>query len=243
MKKFNWHTIRLVLIVLAMVFLYSFSSKRNAKRVINEEVEITFFQGQENKFLTHEIVNNLLKQKLGGTLEVAKDKVDLNVLESALDSQGLIEKAEIFSSIDGSLRAQIKQKTPIVRFLSGNTSYYIDNKGTKMPLSDNYSERVPLVVGALEENGIGNYIGLFKAIHNDVFLNKNITGITILPSGNVVMTNREYDYKIKFGKPINVDSKLKNYKAFFCYTAKDTLAKDYKEVNLIFTNEVIGKKK
>lgn len=242
MKKLNWHNIRLVFIILVMVFLYSFSSKRNDERIINEKVKISFAEGEENLFITHEIVNNLLKQKLGGTLNVAKDKVDLNILETVLDDHGMIEKAEVFSTIDGSLSAQIIQKTPIARFLSSDTSYYIDENGGVMPLSENFSARVPLVVGSLSEYGIDRYMELLTEIRNDDFLSKNITGLKVLPSGSVILTNRNYDYKIVFGNPVYVKRKLKNYKAFFYHTVKDTLVKEYKEVNLMFTEQVVCKK-
>jgi len=241
MKRLNWHNIRLIVIIVVMIFLYSFSTKRNEKRVMND-VNISFPKGQENLFITHEIVNNLLKQNLGGSLKVEKDKVDLNTLETVLDDHGMIEKAEVFSTIDGSLSAQIIQKTPIARFVSSNTSYYLDSKGDKMPLSENFSARVPLVVGSLAENGTAKYMELLNEISQDDFLNKNITGIKILPSGSVIMTNRNYDYKIIFGKPVYVKKKLKNYKAFFYHAVKDTLVKQYKEVNVMFTQQVVCKK-
>lgn len=241
MKRFNWQNIRLVFIILLMIFLYSFSLIRNEKRVIKEPT-ISFAKGQENLFITHEIVNNLLKQNLGGALKVEKVKVDLNTLEAVLDDHGMIEKAEVFSTIDGSLSAQIIQKTPIARYLSSNTSYYLDSKGDKMPLSENFSARVPLVEGSLAENGTSKYMKLLNEINNDDFLSKNITGVKILPSGSVVLTNRNYNYKIVFGKPIYVEKKLKNYKAFFYHAVKDTLIKNYKEVNLMFTEQVVCKK-
>ena len=241
MRRLNWHNIRLVLIIILMVFLYSFASKRNENRQIKEPT-ISFAKGQENLFITHEIVNNLLKQNLGGSFNIKKDKVDLNTLETVLDDHGMIEKAEVFSSIDGSLSAQIKQKTPIVRFVSDNDSYYLDYKGNKMPLSENFSARVPFVMGAILEKTKEDYVYLFNEIHKDEFLSKNITGIKILPSGSIVMTNRNFDYKIIFGKPVYVDIKLKNYKAFFYHAVKDTLIKNYKEVNVMFTEQVVCKK-
>jgi len=63
-----------------------------------------------------------------------------------------------------------------------------------------------------------------------------------MPSGSVILTNRSYDYKIVFGKPINVEDKLKIYKAFFQHAIKDTLIKNYKEVNVMFTQQVVCKK-
>lgn len=241
MKRFNWQNIRLVLIAFAMIFLYSFASKRNQNREV-KDIKISFEEGQDNLFITHEMVNNLLIQNCGGAFPFQKVRVDLNTLESVLDDHEMIDKAQVFSSIDGSLSAHVKQKTPIVRLLSDNTSYYIDSKGTKMPLSENFSARVPLVMGEFLDEDKENYMFLFNEINKDDFLKKNITGIKILPSGGVIMMNRNYDFKIVFGKPIHVEQKLKNYKAFFLHAIKDTLIEEYKEVNLMFEEQVVCKK-
>ena len=42
------------------------------------------------------------------------------------------------------------------------------------------------------------------------------------------LTNRSYDYKIIL-ETKNVEKSLKNYKAFYHQTIKDTLIKNYKE--------------
>jgi cell division protein FtsQ len=76
MRRINWHSVRLVLVILMMIFLYSFSSKRNSERKINK-IEIKF-ESNENMFLTHQMVNNLLIQNLGDASRIQKDKVDLN---------------------------------------------------------------------------------------------------------------------------------------------------------------------
>jgi cell division protein FtsQ len=224
-----------------MVFLYSFASNRNQKRTI-KEVKVSFAVTEQNLFITHEMVNNLLKQKFGGTLNIKKDKVALGTLETVLDDHEMIEKAQVFSTIDGLLSAQIKQKSPIVRFVSDDASYYLDYKGDKMPLSDNFSARVPLLSGVYAEKDKEKYVFLLNEIYNDSFLQKNITSVKIVPSGSVVLTARNYTYKIVFGKPVNVQKKLNNYKAFYQLAVKDTLINSYTEVNLKFTQQVVCKK-
>jgi cell division protein FtsQ len=223
-----------------MIFLYSFSSKRNSERKINK-IEIKF-ESNENMFLTHQMVNNLLIQNLGDASRIQKDKVDLNTLENTLNHHEMIEKAEVFSTIDGFLNTRITQKTPILRVISDDDSYYLDRKGDRISLSTNFSARVPLIVGEISKEKRKSYLNLFNEINNDDFLSKNITGAQIMPSGNVVLTNRSFDFKIAFGKPINVKKKLKNYKAFFHHAIKDTLIKEYKEINLMFTQQVVCKK-
>jgi cell division protein FtsQ len=207
-----------------------------------KNVNISFAEDKDNYFITHEMVNNLLIQNSGKPLSIKKEKVDLNTLETVLDDHEMIEKAEVFSSIDGSLNAHIKQKTPIVRYVSDNAKYYFDNKGDRIPLSENFSARVPLVVGQIKNDKKSDYVFLFNEIAKDDFLKKSITGLTILPSGGVVMTNRDYDFKIYFGNPIHVNKKLKNYKAFYKHAIKDTLIKNYKTVNLIFIDQVVCRK-
>jgi cell division protein FtsQ len=38
----------------------------------------------------------------------------------------MIEKSDVFVSIDGVLKAVVKQKTPIARVFDNNSSFYID---------------------------------------------------------------------------------------------------------------------
>ena len=241
MKRLNWYNIRLVLIIVLMIFLYSFSLKRNNDRLL-QNVNISFAEDKDNYFITHEMVNNLLIQNSGKPLSIKKEEVDLNTLETVLDDHEMIEKAEVFSGINGSLNAHIKQKTPIVRYMSGNAKYYLDNKGDRFPLSENFSARVPIVVGQITNDKKSEYLYLFNEINKDDFLKKSITGYSILPSGGVVMTNRDYDFKIFFGNPVHVNKKLKNYKAFYKHAIKDTLIKNYKSINLTFIDQVVCRK-
>ena len=172
---------------------------------------IEWRSSQNQFFITPEIVNNLLIQKQKDPLKTKKEDLNLNTLESLLDNHKMIENAEVFSTINGGLNVLIKQKTPIVRYVSSNAKYYLDNKGDKMPLSESFSARVPVVVGDFDMNNKEKYVLLFNEIAKDDFLKKSITGIQILPSGSIVMTNRDYNFKIIFGNPIQVKQKLYNF--------------------------------
>lgn len=240
MKRFNWQNIRLVLILCLMLFLYSFSAKKNGSKLLNS-VNVSFTGQQENLLITHEIVNNLLIQKQKQPTNIKKEDLNLKTLETLLDNHKWIEKAQVFLTINGSLNVQIKQKTPIVRYVSGNSNCYLDHKGNEMPLSENFSARVPIVFGDFDMDTKEKYITLFNAIDKDDFLKKSITGIQILPTGNIIMTNRDYDFKILFGNPVHVNEKLNNYKAFYMHAIKDTLIKNYTSVNLLFTDQVVCK--
>ena len=61
MKKLNgkniWINVRLLLMFVAVIFLFSFSSKRNSERKLVKSVVV--FLGNEEIFVTHETVNKL----------------------------------------------------------------------------------------------------------------------------------------------------------------------------------------
>ena len=237
MKRFNWITIRLVLMFGLVVFLFSFTSNRNEKRKLTKTKVV--FVGENASFLKQETVNKLLIENNPDASAIRKDKLDLNKLEKAVSSNQMVEKSEVFVTIDGVLKAVVKQKTPIARVFDGKRSFYIDYKGNTMPLSANFTARVPLVLGVIRKQNSEALAELFRKIYDDEFLKKNIIAIQIMPNGSLKMLNRNFDYQIDFGGIVNVDAKIRNYKAFFQKAVVDSSLYKYKKIDLRFTQQVI----
>ena len=172
MKRFNWPTIRLLLMLALVIFLYSFTGKRNLNRKVTK-AEVVFV-GENQLFVKQQAVNKLLIENRQGPKTIAIDALDLNKLEKTIDSHPLIDKSEVSVSVDGVLKAVVKQKTPIARINGKGASFYIDYKGNKMPLSNNYTARVLLVSGEINDKNKEDLAKLFRVIYDDVFLKKNI---------------------------------------------------------------------
>ncbi len=237
MKNFNYINLRLLVILGLVIFLFSFSSKRNESRKLTKSEVI--FVGENNLFVKQEMVNKLLIENYEAVTNIKKEKLNLNNLEKSIDQQPMIQKSQVFVSIDGVLSARVKQRNPIVRFINNDISYYVDYYGIKMPLSDFYTARVPLVSGEINDTFSEEYFDLFRMIYNDDFLKKNIIGMQILPNGSVIMKNRNFDFDIVFGLPINIEDKFKNYKAFYQKAFTDKSIYKYKNINLQFTSQVV----
>ena len=237
MKRFNWITIRLVLMFGLVIVLFSFTSNRNENRKLTKTKVV--FVGENPSFLKQETVNKLLIENNADASAIRKDKLDLNKLEKAVSSDPMVEESEVFVTIDGVLKAVVKQKTPIVRVFDGKRSFYIDYKGNTMPLSANFTARVPLVLGVIRKQNSEALAELFRKIYDDEFLKKNIIAIQIMPSGSLKMLNRNFDYQIDFGGAKNVDAKFQNYKAFFQKAVVDSSLYKYRKIDLRFTQQVI----
>ena len=220
-----------------VIFLYSFTSNRNSHRKLKKSEVI--FVGENNNFVEQESVNKLLIENSSDVKTIAKDELNLNKLENSINAHPMIQKSDVFVSVDGVLKAVVQQKTPVARVVDEQGSFYIDYEGNTMPLSDNYTARVPLISG---ENNLKNKKKLseiLKMIYDDEFLKKNIIGIQVLSDESLLMSNRNFDYQIDFGRMLNEEQKFKNYKAFFQKAVLDSTLYKYKKISLRFTHQVV----
>ena len=240
MKFINWQNIRLLLMISLVIFLYSFTSNRNSERKLKKSEVI--FVGQNNDFIKQETVNKLLIENKSDVRSIAKEDLNLNKLEKSINQHPMIEKSDVFVTVDGILKVKVKQKAPIARVFDGLSSFYIDYEGNIMPLSDINTARVPLILGEVNDKNKKKLAQILKIIYDDEFLKKNIIGIKILTSDDLMMTNRNFDYQIEFGKMVNEKKKFKNYKAFFQKAVLDSSLYKYKKINLRFTQQVVCSK-
>ncbi len=239
MKRY-YNTIKIIVLLILVGFLFAFSSIRNSARKVSEPV--VKFLGEENLFVTHETVSKLLIVNQQSVTDKPKEIIDLNVLETALNSNPMIKDAQVFINVDGQLTAEINQKKPIARVVS-NASYYIDNDGTFMPLSTNYSARVPLVTGAVEKKNLYNVALVARKVQNDEFLKSNVIEIHQNENKSIDLKFRKDDFTIQLGSLRQLDKKINNLKAFYQKAMRDSTLNMYSVVNLRFDNQVIGTKK
>lgn len=228
--------IAMFLVLATACGVYYFAFLRNGQRKV--ERAIVAFSGNKNLFISREAVSKLLIQKKGGVQNVTKEVLDLNTLESALNSNPMIENAQVSLSVNGTISAKVKQKQPIARVIT-NTSYYIDSQGKYMPLSSSYTERVPIVTGYVYKDELENVHTLVSKILDDEFLTKNVVEIHQNKNQTFTLRLRQCDFSVFFGKLNNIEKKINNLKAFYIKASKDKLFNKYSKVNLQFDNQVV----
>jgi len=218
-----------------IVFLFAFTSNRNEKRKI-KEVAIEFVE-EQNPYINELTVNKLLIQNQVGVTDVGKEILVLNIVEKGLDAHKMIEDSDVYLTVNGQLKARIKQKTPIAR-VNAVVPFYVDVTGNTMPLSDNYSAHVPLVSN-VSEREVSEIFPLLKKIQKDEFLKKHVVSVSRSSSGAYELGLRVYDFKVVFGKVEALDTKVRNFKAFYQKALKDQTLDVYKKVSLQFSNQVV----
>lgn len=240
MLRVNYSYIKIVVLLVLVVFLFAFSSTRNSSRKVSTP-DIKFI-GEENLFITHETVSKLLIQNQQSVANKPKEIIDLNGLENALTSNPMIKEAQVFIDVEGKITAEIEQKKPIAR-VSTNASFYIDDTGSYMPLSSNYTARVPLVTGTVYKNELANVFTIAKKVQQDDFLKKHVVEIHQNENKAIDLKFRLNDFTIQLGSLKSLDKKINNLKVFYQKAMRDKTLESYSIVNLKFDNQVICTKK
>ncbi|MFD1314437.1 cell division protein FtsQ/DivIB [Namhaeicola litoreus] len=242
MKKYKSHIITILLFAV-VIFLYGFASERSAKKKM-QKIDVVFENG-ENLFITYEMVNKLLIQNLENQENQSVESLLLNKLEMAVESNPMIQNAEVFYTLQGHLGAIITQKTPVLRVVNESESFYLDVFGKKMPLSGNYSSRVPIISNLDIKDAEGDLTLLANKIKNDPFLQKQIIGIK-QKKGEIKqfeLYTRVGGQTIVLGSMHNFEKKKSKLKAFYQDAIANHILEKYDTINLSFDNQIVCSKK
>lgn len=237
--KRSLEILKFVVLIGLLIFLYSFSKERNNSRNLSE-LNVQFID-DNSPFITHNSVNKLLIQNYANVKNIGKEALVLKEMEQRLVENPMIKDAQVYVSVDGALGAKIEQRNPVGR-ISSSPDYYLDDEGKTMPLSAVYSARVPIITGASKTN-FSELTPLLLKINKDSFMKASVVGLNQKKDGTVEMFIRKGSVKVLFGKPIAIEKKFQNFKAFYKKTKKDSTLSNYELVNLTFEGQVIATKK
>ncbi|GAA4277172.1 hypothetical protein [Aquimarina mytili] len=235
MNKKGYTYLKFSGLVILIIILFAFTSKRNKQRKINK-VSIEFVEEQD-PYVNEMTVNKLLIQNQERVTNVGKEILVLNTVEKGLDAHKMIEHSDVYLTVNGELKAQIKQRSPIAR-VNAVTSFYVDVTGSTMPLSNSYSAHVPLVHN-VSEREVPEVFPLLKKIQDDEFLKKHVVGVFRTFKGHYELELRVYSFRVVIGKVENLENKVRNFKAFYQKALKDQSLDKYKKVSLQFSNQVV----
>jgi len=234
--KTNWGYIKLLALSFVALGLYAFAGHRSAqKNVKNSTIE---FVGEENLYLTQETVNKLLIQNYGNLKNVSKEKLALNTMENVLEANEMVKRAQVYLTVDGELTSRIVQRKPIAR-ITGNSNFYLDDDGMRMPLSKNHSARVPIITGKISGDSLEDVYKILKYINEDEFFRKNVVGIHIIDKDNYQLKFRMEQFVVSLGGVDDLEEKFNNFKAFYTKANKDKTLSNFTMVRLEFSNQVV----
>jgi cell division protein FtsQ len=254
------------LLVIGLVVSMSFAERQH-RRMPCKKFSITIVREGENFFVSEDDIKNLLRERGDSIVGEPVSKIDIPKIEQVVATHPAVESVETFMSVSGELSIVAVQRRPIVRIINSNgESFYIDDRGKLMPWMPEWTAKVPVVTGAIND-GYDKYYKtsmdaiakdsalsaatplediyhLAQYINADTFLHAQITQINLSAENGYEMIPRVGAQKIIFGDATNIDEKFSNLKIFYRDGMRATGSwNDYTEINLQYKNQVVCKRR
>ncbi len=263
-KKINWKkllifsmwTIMSIGLVVTLGFVNSVQKELKCKRVL-----VTFNGNVQQEFVDQQEILELIKSKqklIGKPL----GSINTTLLEKIIMSNPFVQKAEVYSSVDGNVNVAVTQRNPLVRIITmKDEQFYIDDNGNFVPVSTKYSppvlvangfifdrysqQKINFVISGVNDSAsqtkpmIEQVYELAQFIEADTFWSAQAEQIYVNENQELELIPRTGNHRIVFGNAENLTEKFNRLMIFYTQGLNKTGWNNYSIINLKYRNQVV----
>lgn len=217
-------------------------------------IEITIAGNSGNFFLDKKEIKNIITAD-GARELVGKHTAsfDLQQMENILEKNIWVKNAELFFDNNQVLQVKVEEREPVARLFTVNGhSFYIDKDGDRLPLSENFSARVPVFtsfpVDAERLNKkdslfLSNVKDVAEYILKDAYWMAQIEQIDITSDRQLEMIPKLGDHIIRFGDATEAERKFHQLYLFYQQVSNQFGWNKYSIIDVQYNNQVVATKK
>ena len=213
---------------------------------------ITIKGGDKNLFINEKDIKKLLNSGPNGKIK-GEPITDFNLrkLEQIIKGNAWVKNANLYFDNREVLHIAVEEKEPVARiFTTAGKSFYIDNEGERMPLSEMMSARVPVftnfpdkkVLSTKDSALLSDVQKTASFILNDSFWMAQTEQIDITPDRTFEMIPTIGNHIVKLGKGDDIDKKFHRLLIFYQQVLSKTSFDKYNTVDVQYAGQVIGSK-
>ena len=228
-------------------------------------VEIRINYGASDVLITKKDVDSILMKTVGILKGKPLGYINTGTIEKAIRKQAYVAKVSVFENNEGILFVEIRQREPLLRIINRKyESFYLDESGTLLPVNSNFSARVLVANGIIDDSYIKkpNYrvnilslsdsvfydsllTNLYKLtmyITHDKFLKAQIAQIYVNEQNEFELIPRIGNHVIMLGKAEDLDDKFRRLYAFYRFGLNKIGWNRYNVINIKYKNQVVCSK-
>ena len=232
MNRFITSVLMLSLIS-SMILLSSFVEYDNYQSKIDYTVYYTLNNQYNNKPEIDSIMTNKSNIEF---IRVNK----LYEIESKLNKVESIQEAHIFRDLNFNLSINITEREPIAYYEKNDS--YIDLSGKIIKRNKKLYDRLPLLLGDTSKNNIKKVVDVIKVFKEDDFLNQELERLWF-KEDELFLKLKSFQFDIRLGDNNKMNKKLEMLKGFCLYDMQNKENETYKQIDLVYTNQLIAIKK
>lgn len=251
-RSYGWIVVALAIGLLAISAIGS----REAAHVQTVAPVIKPLENGKTLVTEDELLDRLAASFTKPMNELTLADIDIERVESVLEGQGFVADADAFVDDDLQLNIIVEQRVPLLRIIAENgQNYYLDENGVRMPLSDTYTARVPVVTGNIvlwqddfmdhPKHQLYHLVALAQNLRADTFLDALVEQIYINTKGEFILAPKVGDQVIYLGRydKAKTEERLQRLKTFYREGLPYEGWRKYKSFDLRYADQVVAKKR
>ena len=108
-----------MLVLIAFAVTVGFTESKQAN-LLCSDVRIVVEDSTGFAFVETSDIQNILHDKFGELKGQPVSSINIALLEKIINNNPFISRAEVFSTVDGKLNIEVKQRLPVVRIMNFN---------------------------------------------------------------------------------------------------------------------------
>lgn len=217
-----------------------------------KKVNIEMVGDVKDMFVDENDVEHILNSE-GEIEEKDISTINLKKLEEKLEKNPWVKNAELFFDNNQMLNVNIEQREPIARvFTVMGTSFYLDENGLRLPLSNKVSAKVPVITSFTSDKSVlahtdslllMDVVKMGKYILNDSFWMAQIAQVDILPDATFELIPVLGNHIVKMGNIEELKEKFTRLFTFYKQAWVQNGINKYEKLDVRFNNQIIASKR
>jgi cell division protein FtsQ len=230
-----------------------------------KRVEIRIDYGAADVLITKKEIDSLLLKTAGMLNGKPLGYINTGAIEKAIRNQSYVAKVSVYENNEGTLFIDIRQREPLLRIINNKyESFYIDESGALLPVNPDFSARVLVANGNIDDSYIKNpnyrinilalsdsvfydslMTNLYKLtmyITHDKFMKAQIAQIYVNEFREFELIPRIGNHVILLGKAEDLEEKFKKLYAFYRFGLNKIGWNKYNVINIKYKNQVVCSK-
>ena len=220
----------LIFLLISMGLFASFTNNNNFTKTNINYSNTGYF---DNKKVVDSLINNKQLSDLIHLNEFQK-------IENELEKINSIRTVDIYRNTYLELEIDIIDREPIAILSQSNS--YMDSSGMIIKKYYMSNDSLPEIKGIISDGMEFKILKVITALDEDIFFKNKLQFIN-LKEEDIFLNIKDFDFDIRLGNEFKLKNKLNMLKGFYLYLSNNSANKKYKQIDLVFNNQLIAIKK
>lgn len=244
MKLFRILSLIAAFLMLSYIIAMAVFFKGSRQNDVCKQLLISLQDDGNMRFVSEANIETALKNASINPVGRMMKTIDTDKIEKELLRNEVIDRVDAYKTPSAIIRVDVKQKKPVLRVIGTEGNFYVDSKGSLMPVSRRYTAHVPLASGYVRKDFATTDLYKFALfLQENEFWNNQIEQIYVHPDRDIELIPRVGNHRIMLGTLDDFTGKLDNLMLFYQQAIPKMGWEKYRIINLKFKNQIVCTKK